>query len=120
PVGAVTYFAGRVGRSPDRPYRLFVEPMLIREVSLRCFCARFARTPWDHVFHFTGDTALAQLFLENARNIRLLVLILNLVTAFLAAALARAEHGRLACLPPIGRILTGKALVQNQVGGRCR
>src|SRR5262245_51711447 len=94
--------------------------MLIRKVSFRRFCAGFAGTPWDHVFHFTGDAALAQLFLENAMDIRFLVLILDLVTAFFAANLARAEYGRLACLPAIGRVLPGKALIQNQVGGRCR
>ena len=92
--------------------------MLVWKVGLRGFCAGLAGTPWDHVFHFTGDAALAQLFLENPMDIRFLVLVLDLVTAFLAANLTRAQHCRLACLPAIGRVLPGKALVQNQVGGR--
>src|SRR5262249_17827900 len=94
--------------------------MFVWEVSLRRFGSGLAGTPGDHVFHFAGDAALAQLFLEYVMDIRLLVLILDLVAAFLATGLACAQHSRLVCLPAIGRILAGKTLVQNQVGGRCR
>src|SRR5262245_65479513 len=92
--------------------------MLVWEVSLRGFGSGLAVTPGDHVFHFAGDAALAQLFLEYVMDIRLLVLVLDLITAFLATDLARAQHSRFACLPPIGGILAGKTLVQYQVGGR--
>src|SRR5262245_32504295 len=92
--------------------------MLVWEVRLRRFGSGLAGTPGDHVFHFARDATLAQLFLEYMMDILLLVLVLHLVAAFLATDLARAQHSRLACLPAIGGILAGKALVQNQVGGR--
>src|SRR5262249_44880183 len=119
PVVAVTYLERRVGESAGSPYRLFVEPMLVWEVSLRGFGSRFASTPGDHVFHFASDATLAQLFLEYTMDISLLVLVLYLVTAFLTTDLARAQYSRFACLPTMGRILARKALIQNQVGGRC-
>ena len=64
--------------------------MFVWKVSLRSLGSRFAGTPGDHVFHFAGDAALAQLFLEHLMDIRFLVLVLHLITAFLATDLARA------------------------------
>src|SRR5262245_17212103 len=93
--------------------------MFVWEVSLRGFGSRFAGTPGDHVFHFAGDAALEQLFFEYTMDISLLVLVLHLVTAFLTTDLARTQHSRFACLPTMCRILARKALVQNQVVGRC-
>src|SRR5262245_32103775 len=92
--------------------------MLVRKVSLGGFGSGLAGTPWHHIFHFTGDAALAQLVFENSMDIRLLVLVLNLVAAFLATHFTRAQHRRLARLPSGCRIFAGKALVQDQVSGR--
>src|SRR5262249_27798853 len=93
--------------------------MLVWEVSLRGFGSRFAGTPGDHVFHFASDATLAQLFLKYTMDISLLVLVLYLVPAFLPTDLARPHYRKFACLPTMGRILARRALIQNQVVGRC-
>ena len=90
---------------------LFVSTVLVEKMGFDRFRPGFTGTPRDHVFHFAGDAAFAQFFLENTMDIRLLVLVLDLVTAFLSADLTCTQHRGLACLPAIDRVFAGKALV---------
>src|SRR5262247_507850 len=73
--------------------------------------------PWDHIFHLAGKPALAQFLLKNVMDLRILVLIFNLVAAFLAAHLARPEDGGDVRLPPSCGVLARHALIHNQISG---
>src|SRR5262249_27553533 len=49
----------------------------------------------------------------------LLILVLDLITAFLPADLTCTQHRRLVRLPAICRIFAREALIQNQIGSWC-
>src|SRR5919106_3596099 len=96
---------------------LGVRPVLVRKVRLGSFRSGLPGAPWNQLLHLAGEPALFKLVLEDAMDLRVLVLILDLTTAFLAADLTGAEHGGVERLPAGCRVLAGKALVHHQVGG---
>src|SRR6266542_3783040 len=55
--------------------------------------------------------------LEDLMDLRIFILILDLMAAFLAADFALAQHRGLARLPAIGGVLTRDALIHHQIGG---
>src|SRR5262247_2280920 len=91
--------------------------MLVQEVGLSRYRSGLSGAPRDHVFHLAGKPALAQLVLEDAMDLRILVLVLYLMAAFLAAHLARPEDGGDVRLPPSCGVLARHALIHDQIGG---
>src|SRR5918996_2433355 len=101
------------GDASTKALALCVRAVLVQKVRLGRFRSGLAGAPWNQLLHLAGEPALFKLVLEDAMDLRVLVLILDLTTAFLAADLTGAEHGGVERLPAGCRVLAGKALVHH-------
>jgi len=74
------------------PTRLCDLAVLVEKQHFRAFGSGFAGAPRHHFFHLAGDATFFELGFEDLMDLRIFILILDLIAAFFAADFALAQH----------------------------